>query len=130
MRPYLLPASLLLAAGLVIGFGNKVELPSLSGWVTPAVKVEGTTLLMVHEKLAPPISEVLMVREAPGFVEANKLSGFLDVDKDDDYSKPFTDYAATKKISPPYFAFVDLKDKNRVVKLVVWPKTDIKESLR
>ena len=130
MRPYLLPASLLLAAGLVVGFGNKVDFSAITHLVAPAIKVEGTTLLMVHEKLAPPINEVLMVREAPAFVEGNKLSGFLDVDKDDDFCAPFTELAAVKKIKPPYFAFVDLKDKNRVAKLVVWPKNDIKESLR
>jgi hypothetical protein len=115
---YWIPTALLLAAALVVGFGNKIKLP---GIVT--VSVADTTMLMVHERLAPPIDEVLAVREAPAFVEANKLSGFLVVDKDEPFALPLLEKAGEQK--PPFIAFVKIDKATKkldVVKLIPWPK--------
>lgn len=125
MRNYII-AGLLLASSLLLGFHNQVEqaVPYAISWVAPGAtaQLEGTTLLMVHEKIAPPIAEILVVRAGPEIVAAKKLAGFLEVDKDDvPFVTPFTEYAATKKISVPYFAYVSTKHKNKVVKVMPWP---------
>lgn len=114
-----LPAFLMLAAGLVVGFGNKVSLPSFG-----KASIEGTTLVFVHEKLTPPMDEVLLVREAPAFVAANKLAGFLVVDDDEPFAEPLLAQAKDKK--PPFVAITKVNKaagKVDVVKVVPWPKS-------
>jgi hypothetical protein len=109
----------MLAAGLVVGFGNKVSLPGFG-----KASIEGATLVFVHEKLTPPMDEVLLVRDAPAFVAVNKLAGFLDVDDDEPFAEPLLAKAKDKK--PPFVAIAKV-DKAagtvNVIKVVPWPKS-------
>ena len=80
--------------------------------------------MFVHEKLAPPVDEVLLIREAPEFVKANKLAGFLDVDDDEPFAEPLLANAKDKK--PPFVAVTKVDkaaNKVDVLKVVPWPKS-------
>lgn len=107
------PAILLLAAGLVFAFGNKLPEPNWDWWhsFSPVVKLEGSTLLLVHEKTKPTVDEVLAIRQAAQFVQDNKLAGYLDVDQDDPWITPLLSIVLEKhKIEPPFIAAAEVKD--------------------
>lgn len=109
------PALLLIAAGLVFSFGNKLPIPD-SGWWSrvvpvPAVKLEGSTLLLVHEKTKPTVDQVLAVRSAAQFAQDNKFAGYLDVDQDDPWVSPLLSIVLEKhKLVPPFIAAAEVKD--------------------
>ena len=109
------PALLLLAAGLVFTFGNKLPAPNLD-WLhrlspVPAAKLEGSTLLLVHEKTKPTVDEVIAVRQAAQFSQDNKLAGYLDVDQDDPWIAPLLSIVLDKyKLKPPFIAAAEVKD--------------------
>lgn len=111
------PALLLIAAGLVIGFGNKTDLPEWKfpdwfkwSWVVPSQdSIEGTRLLLVYEKKSPSIEETMAIRSAKEFCETNKLAGYLAIDRDDDFAAPLlTELAEKHKLAPPVLVAAEM----------------------
>lgn len=111
-----IPALLLLGAGLVFAFGDKLPSIDTTEWKSPfsqvaKVDLAGTHLLLIHEKKYPSVDEVLAVRAASQFVADNKMTGFLDIDKDDPWIKPLLDQIGEKyKTLPPLLAAAEVKD--------------------
>jgi hypothetical protein len=127
--------------GLFLTFGPRLSLPeNISfdsiGYIESLFRrkadLTDTRLLMVHEKVATPINEILAVREAGDFVKANKMSGFLDVDKDDEWAAPLiADVKKTFKLDPPFLVAVRVEKSEikQIVKAVAW-KSGLEDILK
>lgn len=120
-----------MVAGGILLASNRFDLPEFNwrDWFkaipTPIVNtnIEGTTLLMIHEKTKPTVQEVLDVRAAAEFSTKNKLKGYLDVDKDDEWVKPTLVTIKDKPgVEPPVLLAVKIEDNKvkSVVKARKW----------
>lgn len=121
-----------LLGGLFLTLGPRLSVPEkwssdLSGYwqglFSKKASLEGTRLLAVHEKVSVPVSEVIAIRGAADFVAANKMTGFLDVDKDDEWATALiADVKKTYKIDPPFLTAVKIEQSEikRIVKVVPW----------
>lgn len=123
---------LLIIGGALLVFGKQLppinipDIPDIfQNWTVPftQVSLEGKTLLFVHEKTNAPISETMMIREAPQFKLDNKMQGYLDVDKDDDWVTPIKLDAEKQGIAPPFIAIVEMNGSKieKVSKISKWP---------
>ena len=117
---------LMIAGGLFLLFGDKLPL----GWGSFA-NIAGSTVVLVSEKTTATVDQTIAIRNANQFVEANKLIGFRDVDKDDEWAKPILEAAKAKNIEPPLVAYVDPPEGKitKVRKVVAW-KSSFEESLK
>ena len=120
LAPYLV-----IVGGLLMLFGNK--LPSLEGSLSN--KLAGSTVVLVNEKTAATVDQTIALRNASEFVEANKLAGYRNADRDDVWAKPIVEAGRAKKLEPPVVAYVDLQDGkvSKVRKVVAW-KTSFEDS--
>lgn len=122
-----LAAMLMIAGGLLLAFGK--GLPEVNFGNPFSQSLAGTTVVLVNEKTAATVDQTLAIRNSAGFVELNKLAGFLNVDRDDEWAKPIVEAARAKKIEPPLVAYVELADKqvSKVRKIAPW-KTSLEDS--
>lgn len=122
-----LAAMLMIAGGLLLVFGK--GLPEINFGNPFQQSLAGTTVVLVSEKTAATVDQTLAIRNAAGFVEANELAGFLNIDRDDERAKPIVEAARNKKIEPPLVAYVELADKKvaKVRKIAPW-KTSLEDS--
>lgn len=113
LAPYLV-----IVGGLLLVFGNK--LPSFEGSFSN--NLAGSTVVLVNEKTAATVDQTIALRNAGEFVEANKLAGYRNADRDDVWAKPIVEAARAKKLEPPIVAYIDLKDDeiSKVRKVVAW----------
>ena len=120
----------MVAGGILLASSN-AQIPEFNwrDWFkaipTPIVNtnLEGTTLLLIHEKTRPTVQEVFDVRAAAEFASKNKLKGYLDVDKDADWIKPTIDAVKEKPgLEPPMLLAVKIEDNKvkSVVKARKW----------
>jgi hypothetical protein len=118
---------LMIAGGLLLLFGNKLP----QRWGSFATNVAGSTVVLVNEKTAATVDQTIALRSANEFVEANKLKGYRNADRDDEWAKPIVEAGRAKKLEPPVVGYVDLKDGNvsKVRKVVPW-KSSFEESLK
>jgi len=118
---------LMIAGGLLLLSGYKLP----QQWGSLSTSVAGSTVVLVNEKTAATVDQTIALRNASQFVEANKLTGFRNADRDDEWAKPIVEAGRAKKLEPPIVAYVDLKDGSvsKVRKVVPW-KTSFEESLK
>jgi len=90
---------------------------------SPAPKIQGKTLVFVHERNPQPIEHDLLLREMPKFCGDRKLQfRALDDDLTEEPMPALKAFASSKNIDPPFVILTDGNDKpSRVIK---WP-TDI-----
>lgn len=111
--PKWLPFALLLGAAVFL-LGPKVldrardivpvPLPVV---VDNTKELEGATLLLVHEKMNPPIDQVLDVRRAGEFAAKYKMAGFLDVDEEDEFvGNALAEIKEKANLTPPLLVAV------------------------
>lgn len=100
-KPYGPIVALVLGGILLVGAG---QVPK--GTATPSItsKLAGTTLFCVTEKSTPSVDEIIAIREARAFCEANKFAGYLYLDDDDPAIQPFIVAASSKNIQSPFLA--------------------------
>jgi len=84
--------------------------------------LKGSLLLCIHEKQSPSVDEVIAVREAKGFVDANGFQGWLVIDKDDPNWQPVIEKAASRQVTPPMLAagVVENGKFKAILKVVKW----------
>lgn len=122
-----LAAALMIAGGLLLVFGK--GLPEANFGNPFKQSLAGTTVVLVNEKTAATVDQTLAVRNSAEFVEANKLAGFMNVDRDDEWAKPIVEAGRQKNIEPPLVAYIELADKkvSKVRKIAPW-KTSLEDS--
>ena len=101
-------------------FGDKPnEKPS------PVNRLQGTTLLVVHEKASPPIDETIELRRASEFVAANGFDSFLVIDQDDPNFANLIKSVANREIKPPFLAAGRMEGQKlvEITKAVEWKDT-------
>lgn len=127
MKGNRLAAALMIAGGLLLVFGKGV--PEINFGNLFGQSLAGTTVVLVNEKTAATVDQTLAVRNSAEFVEANKLAGFMNVDRDDEWAKPIVEAGRQKKVEPPLVAYIELEDKkvSKVRKIVPW-KTSLEDS--
>ncbi|NBW13450.1 MAG: hypothetical protein EBR82_36125 [Caulobacteraceae bacterium] len=118
---------LMIAGGLLLLFGNKLP----QDWGSLSTNVAGSTVVLVNEKTAATVDQTIALRAAKEFVDANKLAGYRNADRDDEWAKSIVEAGRVKKLEPPIVAYVDLKDGSvsKVRKVVPW-KTSFEDSLK
>jgi hypothetical protein len=99
--------ALVLGGILLIGAG---QLPKGNTSAPQGPSLAGTTLFCVTEKSTPSISEVLAIREAKAFCEANRLAGYLYLDDDDPAIQPIITAVASKNIQSPFLAAAKIEN--------------------
>jgi hypothetical protein len=84
-----------------------------------APKIEGKTLIFVHERDPQPIEHDLLLREIPGYT-AQKSLQFRVLDDDMPEAQPLLAFAKLKGIDSPCVILTDRNDKPASV--IPWPK--------
>lgn len=115
------PIVAMILGGLVLMagafFGDKPnEKPS------PVNRLQGTLLLVVHEKSSPPIDETIELRRASDFVKETGFDSFLVVDQDDPNFAALINAVANREIKPPFLAAGRMEQQKLVelIKAVEW----------
>jgi hypothetical protein len=86
----------------------------------PAPKVEGKTLVFVHERNPQPIEHDLMLREMPKFCSDRKLQyRALDDDLPDDPVPKLLEFAKSKGVESPFVVLTNQSDEP--VRVIKWP---------
>lgn len=121
-----LAALLMLAGGLLLAFGSKLDFGQLGG-----NSVEGSIMVLVNEKTKATVTETLGVRKASELVTKHKMTGYRNVDKDDPWVKPVLDEASKKNLTPPVVGFVTLDGTSisKVRKVAPW-KENLEDSIK
>jgi hypothetical protein len=86
----------------------------------PAPKVDGKTLVFVHERNPQPIEHDLLLREMPAFCADRKLQfRALDDDLPDDPVPKLLDFAKSKGVESPFVVLTNQADEP--VRVIKWP---------
>lgn len=107
--------------GMAITFVKPEDWKRLIPSVVVQPSVEGAHLIVVRERTTGEVDHSIALRSVNEFVERNKMTGFLDIDDEDDYaSQLISEVKSVYKIDPPFLAAAikEASEKYKVVKAV------------